>query len=85
MYVYVYGYVHVQLLGYIYIYYNCWDIYIYIITAGIYMDILYTQANNLASNTDNVPQDCNAFNPKMSWDESDVLALQGVIYMCKSI
>lgn len=36
------------------------------------------KASKLESNTDNVPADCNAFNPKMSWSESDVIALQQV-------
>lgn len=36
------------------------------------------KASNLESNSDNVPADCNAFNPKMSWSESDVIALQQV-------
>ena len=36
------------------------------------------KASKIDSNTDNVPADCNAFNPKMSWSESDVIALQQV-------
>jgi hypothetical protein len=43
----------------------------------IYQGICF-KASNLASNTDNVPADCNAFNPKMSWTDSDVIALQQV-------
>ena len=36
------------------------------------------KASNLNANSDAVPADCNAFNPKMSWGESDIIALQTV-------
>eukprot|EP00802_Teleaulax_amphioxeia_P009182 Tamp_09198.p1 GENE.Tamp_09198~~Tamp_09198.p1 ORF type:complete len:396 (+),score=94.50 Tamp_09198:1-1188(+) len=36
------------------------------------------KAAPLESNSDNVPADCDAFNPKRSWSESDVIALQQI-------
>ena len=36
------------------------------------------KATKLESNSDSVPADCNAYNPKQSWGESDIMALQAM-------
>lgn len=36
------------------------------------------KSSKLESNSDAVPADCDAFNPKESWGESDIIALQQV-------
>jgi len=36
------------------------------------------KAQKLASNSDAVPDGCDAYNPKESWGESDILAIQGM-------